>query len=204
MRDSKAPNESTDVAQGSPDHPTQTASYSGASGAGPVTEKSVCDFPQSERDYYSVLGEQGRGGLGRVIQIWDRRLGRTIAVKELLDPSSQMEWRFMREARLTARLEHPAIVPIYDVGRWPGGKPFYAMKLVSGRSLKDLIHEKTTLDERLALVPSVVQVAEAMAYAHSRRVIHRDLKPSNVMVGEFGETIVIDWGLAKDLAEPSP
>jgi hypothetical protein len=118
----------------------------------------------------------------------------------LADDQGERAVRFVREARLTARLEHPGIVPIHEAGRWPGGKPFYAMKMVSGRSLREIIAEKQTLPERLALLPNVIAVAETIAYAHDRRVIHRDIKPANVMVGEFGETVVIDWGLAKDLA----
>src|SRR5262249_14074312 len=83
--------------------------------------------------------------------------------------------------------------------RWPNGKPFYAMKLVSGRSLAELTRATRTFEERLALIPNVIAVADAIAYAHEQRVIHRDLKPSNVMIGQFCETIVIDWGLATDL-----
>ena len=110
----------------------------------------------------------------------------------------------MREAQLTARLEHPGVVPVHEAGRWPDGRPFYAMKMVNGRSLLEVIAEKHTFAERLALLPNVIAVAETIAYAHDRRVIHRDIKASNVMVGQFGETIVIDWGLAKDLASSDP
>ncbi len=118
----------------------------------------------------------------------------------MLAPAREAEPRFVAEALVTARLQHPSIVPVYEAGRWPGGEPFYAMKLVSGRSLADVIAERKTLEERLALLPHVLAVAEAIAYAHTERIIHRDLKPANVLVGDFGETVVIDWGLAKDLA----
>src|SRR5262249_59313452 len=104
------------------------------------------------------------------------------------------------EAILTATLQPPATIPVYEVGRWPSGEPFYAMKLVSGRSLEDVIAETRGLRERVALLPHIIAVAEALAYAHSERVIHRDLKPANVLVGAYGETVVIDWGLAKNLA----
>jgi len=151
--------------------------------------------------HYARRGEYARGGLGRIVDAHDRRLDRPVALKELLlcdGPS--LEARFVREALITARLQHPGIVPVYEAGRWPGGEPFYAMKMVSGRSLRDLIDEARTLEQRLALVPNVLAVADAVAYAHHEGIIHRDLKPSNVVVGAFGETLVVDWGLAKDLS----
>jgi WD40 repeat protein/tRNA A-37 threonylcarbamoyl transferase component Bud32 len=148
---------------------------------------------------YAITGELAHGGIGRVLRARDMQLGRPVALKELLEPSRGTEARFLTEALVTARLQHPSIVPIYEAGRWPGGEPFYAMKLVSGRSLADILSERRTLEERLALLPHVLAVAEAIAYAHSERIIHRDLKPANVLVGAFGETVVIDWGLAKEL-----
>jgi WD40 repeat protein len=151
------------------------------------------------RDAYVISGEKGRGGLGRIFAAVDRRLGRPVAIKELLTEGRECEARFIREATLTARLQHPGVVPVHELGRWPTGQLFYSMKLVTGRSLKELITEKNTLEERLALLPNLIAVAEAVAYAHSRGVIHRDLKPSNVMIGSFGETVVIDWGAAKEL-----
>ena len=152
-----------------------------------------------DHDRYEFLAEHGRGGLGRVSRAHDRELGRDIAIKELISRGHVSEVRFLREALITARLEHPGIVPVYEAGRWPDGTPFYAMKLVSGRPLRDLIAERRTLDERIGLLHHVIAVADAIAYAHGKRIIHRDLKPANVIVGEFGETVVIDWGLAKDL-----
>jgi WD40 repeat protein len=149
---------------------------------------------------YAIAGELAHGGIGRILRARDLQLDRPVAIKEMLAPSREAEARFVAEALVTARLQHPSIVPVYEAGRWPGGEPFYAMKLVSGRSLADVIAERTTLEERLALLPHVLAVAEAMAYAHSERIIHRDLKPANVLVGAFGETVVIDWGLAKDLS----
>ena len=129
----------------------------------------------------------------------DRELGRVIAVKELLERTPRSEIRFFREALITARLEHPSIVSVHEAGRWPDGTPFYAMKLVAGRPLSNLIDECSTFEQRTALLPHVIAAADAVSYAHDRRIIHRDLKPSNVIVGDFGETVVIDWGLAKDL-----
>ncbi|MEO7732866.1 MAG: protein kinase [Kofleriaceae bacterium] len=158
-------------------------------------------------DRYEQVNEHARGGLGRVVRAVDRRLGRTVAVKELLRHDPGNEARFMREAMITARLEHPGIVPVHEAGRWPNGDPYYVMKLVEGRTLKELICETATVRERLGLLPHVIAVADAVGYAHSEGVIHRDLKPSNVIVGSFGETIVVDWGLARDrkrdLPEPS-
>jgi serine/threonine protein kinase/WD40 repeat protein len=141
--------------------------------------------------------ELASGGMGRITRARDRRLGREVAIKEVLDPD--LRARFEREATITARLQHPAIVPVYEAGAWPNGSAFYTMRLVSGGTLARAIDRTTTLAERLALVPHVVAVTDALAYAHSQRIIHRDLKPQNVLVGEFGETVVIDWGLAKEL-----
>jgi len=150
-------------------------------------------------DRYHVVREFARGGLGRIIEVRDLRIGRVVALKEMLQESEVGYARFVREAMITARLEHPAIVPVHDIGRWPSGEPFYSMKLISGRSLHDVVLDTPALDERLALLPNVIAVADAIAYAHSQGIIHRDLKPANVLVGSFGETVVIDWGLAKDL-----
>jgi hypothetical protein len=158
-------------------------------------------------DRYRILGEHGRGGLGRVSRAQDLDLGREIAIKEMISRTQVNEARFLREAVITARLQHPGIVPLYEAGYWPDGTPFYAMKLVAGRSLRELILERNAVEQRIGLLHHVIAVADAIAYAHDRNVIHRDLKPANVIVGDFGETIVIDWGLAKDLSatdEPAP
>jgi WD40 repeat protein len=150
---------------------------------------------------YALYGERARGGLGRILEARDLRLDRTVAVKELLGRGEEAEARFVREALITARLQHPAIIPLYDFGQSPTGKPFYAMKMVEGRSLAEVVKSKRTMAERLELLPNIIAVADAIAYAHGRGVIHRDLKPSNVLIGPFGETVVIDWGLAADLSE---
>jgi WD40 repeat protein len=155
---------------------------------------------------YRVIREFARGGLGRILEVEDQTLGRRVAIKELRVPRGPGQARFLREATITARLQHPSIVPLYDVGRWRSGEPYYSMKLVAGRALDAVIRDAKTLDGRLALLPHVIAVADAIAYAHTQHIIHRDLKPANVLVGDFGETIVIDWGLAKDMkadeAEP--
>jgi WD40 repeat protein/serine/threonine protein kinase len=149
---------------------------------------------------WTVQKEIARGGMGRVVRVYDRRLRRTVAIKEILSPDGDQLRRFEREVLITARLQHPAIVNLHTAGRWPDGRPFYEMELVRGRPLDRVVFECKGFGDRLALIPSILTVVEALAYAHRQRVIHRDLKPSNVMLGEFGEVVVIDWGLAKDLA----
>ena len=157
------------------------------------------DLPIVDFDRYDIEGVHAKGGLGRILGAWDRRLDRFLALKELLVSEPRAEVRFIREALVTARLQHPSIVPVHDAGRRPDGRVFYTMKMISGASLKEAIAEARHLDQRLALLPNLIAVADAMAYAHGMGIIHRDLKPSNILIGPFGETVVIDWGLAKDL-----
>jgi hypothetical protein len=152
-------------------------------------------------DRYRRGAEIARGGMGRVVEAEDAVLGRTVALKETLELDDDARRRFEREVRITARLEHPSIVPVYDAGRAPGGLPFYVMRRLTGRPLDQIIRAAPTLDERLTYVPNVLAVLDAVGHAHRRGIIHRDLKPANVLVGELGETVVIDWGLAKVLGE---
>jgi serine/threonine protein kinase len=159
------------------------------------------DLIEVEPENYLRGKEIGRGGMGRIVRARDRRLGRMVAIKELID--ERLRARFQREARLTARLGHPAIVSVHEAGRWPSGVPFYAMKYVAGRPLDEVIADARTLEERIGLLPTLITVADAIAYAHSERVVHRDLKPHNILVGAFGETVVVDWGLARDLSAPT-
>lgn len=151
--------------------------------------------------------ELGRGGIGRVVTARDEVTGREVAMKQLLPErtadatstvqSVTLEARFLREARLAAQLEHPAIVPVYEVGRRADGSLYYTMRRIRGRTLAEAVRAAGTLDGRLRLVSSVLAVAQALAYAHSRSVLHRDVKPQNVMLGAFGETHLLDWGLAR-------
>ena len=160
---------------------------------------------------YSHLAERGKGGMGRVLLVHDEHLGRDVALKELLPgkavtagetPSAagrakDVAARFLREAKITGLLEHPSITPVHELGRRVDGTLYYTMKFVQGDSLEKAIQESSGLNERLRLLPHFIDVCNAIAYAHSRGVIHRDLKPSNIMLGEYGETVIVDWGLAK-------
>ncbi len=157
-------------------------------------------LPTVSRDVYRIDGELGRGGMGRVLRARDLRVDRVVAIKEALSPSRDLAARFEREALITARLQHPAIIPVYECGQWPNGEPFYAMKLVAGQPLDRAIAGAKDFAARVALLPHVIAVCEALAYAHDRGIIHRDLKPGNVLCGDYGETVVVDWGLAKDLS----
>ena len=151
--------------------------------------------------HYERLEELARGGMGAVRRAIDRRVGREVALKELLEDTPGLRRRFEREARVTGQLQHPGIVPVYEVGRWPDGRPFFAMKLVNGRPLDEVIGEALDEEARLALIPRLLPAIEAIAFAHDQGVIHRDLKPANVLLGKFGEAVVIDWGLARGFGE---
>jgi WD40 repeat protein len=181
----------------SPGHPDGQPDEAVASTVSvPAAVAHLDGLPVVDARRYRMGPEIGRGGLGRVSRAEDLRFGRDVAIKELAPSQRDGADLLLREAVLTAQLQHPGVAPIYDAGYWPDGSPFYAMKIVEGRPLSALIGEATTLAARLALLPSLIAVAETVAYAHTRGVVHRDLKPSNVVVGAFGETVVIDWGIA--------
>ncbi len=150
-------------------------------------------------DRYRIGDELGRGGMGRVVEAFDTQLGRTVALKEVLTKGTHR--RFAREIHITARLEHASIVPLYDSGINMEGKPFYVMRKVSGKPLDEMVARCKDLDERLTLLPRLLSAIDAVAHAHSRGVIHRDIKPQNILLAELGETVVIDWGLAKVVGE---
>lgn len=138
----------------------------------------------------------GRGGMGEVRVAHDARLDREVAVKTVAPGDAVAAARLAREARLTARLEHPGIMPVYEAGRGDDGRPWYAMRLFVGRTLADALAAAPAPAERLRLVRHVLDAAYAVAYAHDQGILHRDLTPRNVITGHFGETIVADWGLA--------
>lgn len=150
---------------------------------------------------YEILDKIGQGGMGTVFRAHDRVLDRTVAVK-VLHPvlAADARARMLREARIIARLEHPGIVPVHDAGELPDGRFYYAMKLVRGRRLDEEAARLPELADRLQLFQ---KICEAIAFAHAHGVLHRDLKPQNVMVGEFGEVLVMDWGVAKVLDAPA-
>jgi tRNA A-37 threonylcarbamoyl transferase component Bud32 len=150
-----------------------------------------------------------RGGMGEVWRGCDTLLAREVALKVLREPvfaDGGLRARFEEEARLVGRLEHPSIVPVYDLGQLPDGRPFFVMKLVQGPTLAEVLAARSTPAEGLPRWVGVFeQVCAAVAFAHERGLAHRDLKPSNVMLGELGEVLVMDWGIAKALAAgPQP
>jgi hypothetical protein len=166
--------------------------FAGGSPAG-----SAAAPPSGERRY-EPRRELGRGGMGRVLEAADRQFNRVVAVKELIkgdDPG--LRARFVTEALVTGNLEHPGIASVYERGVREDGSLFYAMRLVRGRTLAQALEEAHGLEERLALLPVLVQAAQTLAYAHERGVIHRDIKPANIITGPHGETVILDWGIAK-------
>ncbi len=165
----------------------------------PVASSEPPPMPPAHRYEYGT--EIARGGMGRVIEATDTVLGRTVALKEALSLDPDVVRRFERETRITARLEHPSIVPVHDAGIAENGSPFYVMRKIGGRPLEQLVAQGKELADRLALLPHIVAAANAIAHAHERGVVHRDIKPSNILAGELGETMVIDWGLAKAIGE---
>jgi len=166
---------------------------------------------------FRILRPHAKGGLGEVFVARDTELNREVALKEIQEQfadDSRHRARFEFEAEITGGLEHPSIVPVYGLGHTADGRPFYAMRFIRGDSLKEAIRRfhnaekerqrdpsQSTLELR-RLLGRFIDVCEAVAYAHSRGVLHRDLKPGNIMLGRYGETLVVDWGLAKALEQP--
>ncbi len=154
-------------------------------------------------DRYQIVGEIARGGIGSVLRARDPHLGRDLALKVLLDhhrDRTDLVDRFVEEAQICGQLQHPGIVPVYDLSTLADHRPFFTMKLVKGRTLAALLSERSSPADDLPRFLAIFDaICQTMAYSHARGVIHRDLKPSNVMVGSFGEVQVMDWGLAKVL-----
>ena len=179
-----------------------------------VRVSETAELAQGELSHYTLSRVHDQGGLGRVWLAFDKSLCRDVALKEIRPdklPTDQALRRFVREAQITGQLEHPNIVPVYELAHdQQRTYPFYTMRFVHGQSLGDAIeayHKQRRAGaaaglEFRRLLQAFISVCHAIAYAHSRRVIHRDLKPSNVMLGHYGEVVVLDWGLAKILDKP--
>ncbi len=164
----------------------------------------VGELPEIDGVRYVIANELGHGGMGRIVLARDTRLGRDVAIKEAR--TAEHEALLLREARIVARLEHPNIVPIHDLGHRADGTLYFVMRVVRGESLADLVDPRRraplSAAERMALLRHVLDACEAVAFAHRQGVVHCDLKPANIMIGDYGETQVIDWGLASDPHEP--
>src|SRR5207245_6221409 len=147
-----------------------------------------------------LLARVARGGMGVAYAAQDENLQRRVALKVLDIPGTDgdLPSRLVREARVLAALEHPGIVPVHDVGTLGDGRVFYTMKFVEGNRLDKFIESVASVPDRLRIF---LRICDAVAFAHARGVLHRDLKPANIMVGPFGEVLVMDWGLAKILRE---
>ena len=158
--------------------------------------RAVSDWPDLSGTKYRLLEKLAAGGMGTIYLAEDRQLQRRVALKVLHLPeaASDLSTRMWREARVIAKLEHPSIVPVHDVGELPDGRVFYVMKFVQGQRLDQYASAENELPNRLRIFQ---KICEAVAFAHANGVIHRDLKPENIMVGAFGEVLVMDWGLAK-------
>jgi serine/threonine protein kinase len=150
--------------------------------------------PDLEGTQYRLIGLLGRGGMGSVYEVEELPLHRRLALKVLDLPGEDAERWLRREAETLAALEHPGVVPIHAVGTLPDGRAFYAMKRVTGTRLDAASVRAAPLTERLR---TFLKLAETVAFAHARGIVHRDLKPENVMLGPFGEVLVMDWGLAR-------
>lgn len=166
-------------------------------------------------DNLAIKDFLGQGGVGRVFLAIEQNLERDVAIKELIPEKlatnrDKKIARFVREAKLAGQLQHPGIIPIYSLSQKSDGAYYYVMKYVHGRTLHGAIKdcggdtEEMSFRRRMTLLDKLIAVCDAMGYAHSKGVVHRDLKPSNVVLGEFGETVILDWGLAKHLDEEEP
>jgi serine/threonine-protein kinase len=158
--------------------------------------RNIVGNPDFSSTKYTFVKELERGGMGAVHLAEDTELDRLVAIKVLNTPevTDDLRNRMIREARIIARLEHPGIVPVHDVGTLPDGRIYYAMKFVRGSRLDEYAVQGASLRDRLRKFQAV---CDAVAFAHAHGVIHRDLKPQNIMIGLFGEVLVLDWGVAK-------
>jgi eukaryotic-like serine/threonine-protein kinase len=158
--------------------------------------RQAADSPDLKGTRYRLIDKLGEGGMGGVFRVEDRVLEREVALKVIgvCDPDGVLAIRLLQEARVIAKLEHPGIVPVHDAGALPDGRPYYTMKLVQGKRLDEHAKDVKGLSDRLRIF---LRICDTVAFAHSHHVLHRDLTPANVMVGPFGEVLLMDWGLAK-------
>jgi serine/threonine protein kinase len=158
--------------------------------------REAADAPDLSGTRYHLVDKLGQGGMGGVFRVEDTALTRQVAMKiiSVADPFSDWSARLLQEARIIAKLEHPGIVPVHDAGVLQDGRPYYTMKLVQGKRLDEYFAAVQSLSDRLRVF---LRICDAVAFAHANGVLHRDLKPGNVMVGPFGEVLVMDWGLSK-------
>ena len=158
--------------------------------------RQVADSPDLEGTRYRLIDKLGEGGMGGVFRVEDRVLEREVALKVIgvSDPDGVLAIRLLQESRVIAKLEHPGIVPVHDAGALPDGRPYYTMKLVQGKRLDEHAKHVKGLSDRLRIF---LRICDTVAFAHSHHVLHRDLTPANVMVGPFGEVLLMDWGLSK-------
>ena len=191
-----------------PDVPTQVIPHAYLTQGDPIELVEETEIPlgavDSDLERYEIGKELGQGGMGVVLAAMDRRMRRTVAFKMLKDDvrtSREYRRRFVREAQITCQLEHPSIIPIHDLGTLDDDRLFYTMRVVRSPSLGDVIHDPALRRDwsLVRLLSAYVQVLRAVGYAHARNIIHRDLKPSNILLGDYGEVYVADWGLAKVL-----
>lgn len=201
------PEEGSD--QNDEDKEISRATFLNQLGQTPTSDRQASRVETDDGDRYVTSDEIARGGMGAVLRARDSKIQREVAIKYLLDQSdANKKARFIAEAQITGQLQHPNIVPVHDLGIDPHGRLFFAMKMVKGRSLAEVL-EALRLDPTAGgkewslnrLLNSFIGVCNALAYAHARGVIHRDVKPANIMLGEFGAVYLMDWGLAKIIAE---
>ena len=148
---------------------------------------------------YRLARLMGKGGMGEVISARDEQIGREVAIKRMkaARPSERAIARFLREASIQGRLEHPAIVPVHEIGRDTDGLPFFAMKKLTGTTLAKILEAPSARFPLQRVLRAFIDVCLAVEFAHVRGVVHRDLNPNNIMLGDYGEVYVLDWGVAK-------
>jgi serine/threonine protein kinase len=208
------PSEVTQTMHFTPPPATPPRSGNSVAGVSAVAGRSLAGSSAGRQDAtplppsampFTILRQHARGGLGLVNLARDKHIQREVALKQILPQHAEnltLQKRFLYEAQITGQLEHPSIVPVYCLGNDEHGNPYYVMRFVKGRTLDAIISDHHAAPNPIVfreLLRRFHAVCQAVAYAHSRGVIHRDLKPANIMIGDYGETLVLDWGLAKDI-----